>query len=160
MRLHGVVNHPKHRALGAAATIKPARKHLAHAHIGNKVGRPLLRRRRLLEVAFLAVITIAKNKWVVANKLIVVEGVDDSWRARHRDVARRLHAGRVMMLVPGIHRNREVASLLPLKSFLLLRFDPDRARALAFENVYRFLEKMAVRSEERRVGKECRSRWS
>ena len=106
-----------------------------------------MRRRGLLEVAFLPVVTIAKNKRIIENKLVVIEGIDDAWRAGHCNVARRLHTGSVMMLVPGIHRDRKIAPFLPLESFLLLRLDPDRSRALTLENVNRFFEQMSVRFE-------------
>ena len=51
------------------------------------------------------------------------------------------------MLMPGIHRNRKVTSLLPLESFLSIRIDPNRGGALAFENINGLFEQMSMRFE-------------
>ncbi len=147
VRLDRVVDHAKDSALRSAAPVKTARKHLAHAHVGDEIGRPLLRRRALLEVTFLAVVAVAKDERVVKDEVVVVERIDHPRRAGHRDVTRRLQAGSVVVLMPGVHRNRKITSFLPLEGFFLIGVDPDRSRALSLQNIHRFFEQMAVRFE-------------
>ena len=122
----GLVDHAKYCALRAAAAVEAAGIGLAYAHVGDEVGRPLLRRRFLLEVTFFGVIAVAKDERVVEDEFIIVERIDHPRRAGHRDVARGIQAGGVMMFMPRIHRYREVTSLLPLESFLSVRIDPNR----------------------------------
>src|SRR6185369_12230506 len=118
MRFDGLVDHAKDRALGAAAAVEAAGISLTHAHIGNKVGRPLLRRRGLFEITVLGVVAVLEDEWVLEDKFIIVERIDHPRRAGHCDIARGIETRSIMVFMPRIHRNREVTAFLPLESLL------------------------------------------
>src|SRR5471032_3473288 len=68
------------------------------------------------------------------------------------------------LLISGVHRDtraREIARLTPLYSkFFTCCIDLDRSALNTFGNALETKNWARERSEERRVGKECRSRWS
>src|SRR5205823_10300817 len=99
--------------------------------------------------ALLAVPHRAQQRRVQRAQLVGV----DSQRAlerRHGHVGRHLH-----LLEPGL--------ALPLQRtevLLGIAIDVERGEERDVEIARREAERAAVRSEERRVGKECRSRWA
>src|ERR1043165_2543662 len=146
VRFDRVVDHAKDGAFRAAAAVEAAGVGLTYAHVGDEVRRPLLRRRFFFKVALLGVVPVAEDERVLEDEFMIVERVDDPRGARLRDMARRIEAGAIVMLVPGVHGDREVASSLPLESLLARGIDPYRSRALTFEDINRLFEEIDRKS--------------
>src|SRR5262249_20836872 len=147
VRFDRVVDHAKDRALGPAAAVEAAGIGLAHADVGDEVGRPLLRRRLLFEVALFGVVAVAKHERVFENKLVIVERIDHPRCAGHGDVARGFLTGGVVVFMPGIHRDREITAFLPFESLLAARINPYRGSPLTLEYIHGLFEQMPVRFE-------------
>ena len=83
----------------------------------------------------------------VEDEVEVAERVDDHRRIGHRDVARRLRARAVEVLVPAVERDGEDRARLPLEAHAVAGVVPDRGRAAPVEHVDHLLEELALRRE-------------
>src|SRR5207244_4849233 len=82
---------------------------------------------------------IVEREWVIEHELQIVKQADDGRGVADRQVASRLAAAAVEMLVAGIERDGEKAALAPFEGDFAVFVVPHRRGAVALEDVHHLL---------------------
>src|SRR5207302_10235491 len=99
------------------------------------------------EIVRLAVEAVLEVVVAAEDEVEVLIEIDDRRRVRNSDIAGRLRARAVEMLMPGVERNREQGACVPLKGDALAFVVPDRRRTAAFEDQDHLLIELPVRPQ-------------
>src|SRR5919109_2793531 len=139
-----VAGHLQHRVDSAGAPFLPSvQQHVRR--VRDEVGLPdpsLEELALAAEVVLLARIPGAEHVIAIEYEFAVPKQAHHGRRVGHGDVARRLVAAAVEVLVPRVERNGKETSGVPLKALLFLLISvtlPDRRRPTAGNHIKRYL---------------------
>src|SRR3990172_7899896 len=99
------------------------------------------------KVIVLSAVAVGEDELVVEDEIVVVEQVHDQRHVGDRQEARRLAAGAVEVLIPGVEGRRKKTSFLPLKGFLFSFPGPYRRSAPSAQDEDQLLEDLPLRNE-------------
>src|SRR3990170_2975176 len=145
--LRVVVGHLQHGIDAAGAPLLPSiQQHVRGVGDEVRLPDPSLEELALAaEVVLLARIAAAEYEIAVEYEFVVPEEAHHGRRVGYGDVADRLVAAAVEVLVPRVKRNGKEASGLPLKAILALLILPDCRCAVARNHIDRELVQMVLR---------------
>ena len=145
--LGAVLGHLQHDVDATGAPVAPpVERHVRR--VGDEVGLPdalLVELARAAEVVVLGVEAPLEVGVRVEHEVQVVEEAHHGRRGGDRDVAGRLLAAAVEVLVPGIERDGEEAAGVPLEGLLVVIVDPDVRRAPPRDDVAELLVHVVLR---------------
>src|SRR4029077_2786582 len=85
---------------------------------------------------------VIENVIAVENEIQIVKKVDHDRRGGHRNIARRLIATAVKVLMPGVQRRGKKRAFLPFKGALGTAFIPDSGGPAAAHDINHFFKEM------------------